>query len=154
MSIVYWIEDEIDRLEATRECLRSWVQQISVFATAEEVLANLDQVRNQQGPVILDLWLPRGNLFAAVGVRAGPGLGLWILAQLRERLGPTWPIFVLSGNVDLDTKRRLRDEFQVPLDNIFSKPLNQQNDTLVARVSLAAKEMSGQTFSQNGYALL
>jgi hypothetical protein len=57
-----------------------------------------------------------------------------VLQSIRDHLGPNWPIWIVSGNLTRGLKEELMRDFDISLDHIFSKPLNDTNDSLVEAI--------------------
>jgi FixJ family two-component response regulator len=139
MRPVYWIEDELDLLGGTREELNDAGCTVREFRRASEFLSELRQLELDPGPIVLDLWLPAEEIDGVDEVLQGPRVGLWLLGELRQRLGADWTVFIVSGNLTVDVMEKLTSVYGVPRERIFSKPLNEQNADLVSRVLAAAR---------------
>jgi CheY-like chemotaxis protein len=131
MSLIYWVEDEIERLEGTKKLLERKGHDVRVIRSASDVLGSLTEIRTARAPIIFDLWIPPGDSPQTREFVPGPETGLSVLKELRANLGLNWPIWIVSGNLTRTLKERLMREFEIPLDRILSKPLNEKNEQLV-----------------------
>jgi CheY-like chemotaxis protein len=145
MPRVYWIEDEIDLLSGAFSMLEDEVGKgaVEVFENVLAVEQSINRIKAQPGPVILDLWIPPGDLMSPPGLRRGPDVGLRLLETLQNQanLGREWAIFIVSGNISFDIKEKLLEKYGIPMERIISKPLNQKVDILVDLVALATRQM-------------
>jgi len=139
-SQVYWIEDELDLLQWILGRLAERAGSVKKYRLASEVLDELKGIKAKPGPIILDLWLPSEE---REGIRdhEGPQLGIWLLGQLRRELGPDWPIFILTGNLSVVLRERLR-ELGIPDDRVYAKPIIEEADQFVQAVVALAEETS------------
>jgi len=140
MSRIYWIEDEIDRLEGTRELLEDLVGAFEVWtlSNAKQAQQAVDLIKADGGPIILDLMIPTGDPALPAHRQRGPEVGLSLLRDLQSSLGADWPVFIVSGNISFDIKETLIERFGIPIGRIFTKPLNAKNELLVEQVVAAA----------------
>ena len=85
--------------------------------------------------MILDLWIPPGDLHLPEmrDFVPGPKIGLHVLKKLLEKLGPAWPIFIVSGNLTRSVREKLV-AMNIPSVRVFSKPLNEKAELLVEGV--------------------
>jgi hypothetical protein len=139
---VYWIEDEFDRLQWTvNRFNRAGTEVIQLFSAAE-VLRNLKRIKESPGPIILDLFLPRGvHPDVPMGLK-GCEIGMWVLDELQRQLDERWPIFILSGNLEVDAIKRLHTEYRLRPERVFSKPLLDDAHKFVEMVLEAGRKDS------------
>jgi DNA-binding response OmpR family regulator len=121
--LLYWIEDEIDLFDGLRDELEDARFSIIPITTVSQALQCLDEIEAKPGTVVLDLWLPPGNSSTVPQKHRGPKLGLWLLNQIQDKLGRSWPILILSGNLTADILATLQREHGIVEDRLFAKPL-------------------------------
>lgn len=128
MARVFWIEDEADRLETVFEMLEDEVGigNVQKFSTAAAARKSFARIKADAAPVLLDLYLPTGDPIPATERKRydGPKVGLLLLGELQEYLGSNWPIFIVSGNISINIMEDLIEKHGIPLERIFTKPLN------------------------------
>jgi len=100
MAIIFWFEDEIERLQGTKAMLeQNGEHEVRVIRTASEVLPSVGAIKENNAPVLFDLWIPQGQSWPlstdsqSTGEH-GPATGMRVLRELRARLGPDWPIWI------------------------------------------------------------
>lgn len=131
MPIVSWIEDEADKLKAPRELLPrlDGIDKVVIYTDATSAVRDLDRIRADEGPVVLDLSIPPGAeslplISAQLPTRLGPPeVGLHLLHILRERLGSRQGLFIISGNLTLEIEEHILKYKLVPPHAMFTKPL-------------------------------
>jgi hypothetical protein len=147
MAIIYWVEDEIDRLQGTLALLeQDGNNEVRVLRTASELGPSLESIKTHNAPILFDLWIPPGDVLLSADDsrgtqdrRGGPETGMILLKEIRTRLGSDWPIWIISGNLTRGFIKRLVAEVGIPFERIYHKPLNDRNDSLVESVLSALK---------------
>jgi CheY-like chemotaxis protein len=142
MAIIYWVEDEIERLEGTKALLEGKGHEVRVINNASAALRSLGAMKDAPGPILFDLWIPPGDMPKALNFQQGPETGVAVLKEIRLQLGGNWPIWIVSGNLTRGLKERLMTELGISLDRIFSKPLNEKNASLVGGVLNDVKSLA------------
>lgn len=137
MPKILWIEDEANRLPAMINELKRRGNELVLYGTASEAMVSLGELEVFPSPLILDLFLPPTK-FGDV-VEQGPQVGLRLLGWIQEKWGKDVDVFVVSGNIDLDVYDQLIDEYGIPADRLFEKPLNEDFDRLRDAVSACAQ---------------
>ena len=141
---VYWIEDELYLLQRTVNKFHRLGADVIELSNATEVLNNLERIKESPGPIILDLFLPRGSDPNVPTVKEKRSeVGMWVLSKLRHELDYRWPVFVLSGNLDVDIVVQLSSTYGLPSERIFFKPLLDSADQFVDEVLKAEGSESG-----------
>jgi hypothetical protein len=137
MAHLYWVDDEIDRESGMLAYLEVALgqDQIVTLRTASEARKAIPDIQRDSAPVIVDLTLPPGP----EGLELAPESGFALVTDLADRLGHSWPIFILSGNVTRGMKQQLIIK-GIILSHIFSKPLNQHVDIFLEAVLKACKD--------------
>jgi CheY-like chemotaxis protein len=138
MRRVYWIEDEPELLSYARDALREAVDEVCVVRDAAEALRRIGEIKSTGAVIVVDLWIPPGESQETYPLGDSAETGLFVLREIRAKLGPGWPVFVVSGNLTHAVKGRLLKDFGIPNERIFSKPLNERAEYLVSRVTEAA----------------
>ena len=121
MSHVLVVDDEPTICWGFRELLTDEGHQVSIAGTARQALEELK--RNTPDAVILDVRLPDID-------------GLTALAQIRERVGSTIPVIVITAFGNLDTAVRA---IQAGAFDYLVKPFNLDQALEVIRRALASR---------------
>lgn len=121
---VYWIEDEMDLLTGIAGEIERRGGHIKNYRLASQVIEDLDSIKAEPGPIILDLWLPAEGDSEIKGLAAleGPEIGMWLLRELQKHLGAEQQILILSGNLSMAIRQRL-GEHGFTRECVYSKPI-------------------------------
>lgn len=143
MCKIYWLEDEIYLLKRTRAKLIDLGHTVVELQTVSDVINRAAEIERDRGPIILDLYLPPGGSSEVPGQLVGSELGIWILGKLQQRLGTTTPFVILSGNISLSVAERLSNEFKIPDERVFPKPLI-ESDAFIELIDSLITEMESE----------
>ncbi len=112
---IAWIEDDIDLIEPVVRPLQRHGFDIIEFRDVQEVLDNLDTLRDCS-LILLDLIIPSGGAY----VETGEYLGVSLLQSLRKDYAIDIPVIVLSTAASVERFTKIAEGLMV--SDILVKP--------------------------------
>jgi len=116
MGTIAWVEDAERYVRQMIDQLRELGHEVEVFEDCNSFLEKANAIAEESDVVILDLWLPVGEggkvPRSLYGDLKNTERGIWLFQQIRgtiQRLQSKAKVVILSGNLDVDTLRRLKN---------------------------------------------
>ena len=117
---VLLIDDEIRRMRATLDMLRSDNYSVEQVASPADALKRLQENPKLCRVLILDIMMPADGIFAEMDTDYGLRTGIFLLHELRAIDGFDLPIIVLTANDDF------HEELKEQVDVFLLKPVAYQ----------------------------
>jgi hypothetical protein len=107
MRRLNWIEPSSSRAAATLNLIEDSPPAAEVFGGYSEAFASLSQIAADEGPIVLNLFLPNTSSESEIPKEASRGLDF--LERLAQRITRTRPLYIIGEKLTLPLKERLLD---------------------------------------------